>query len=89
MLSMFASIVQLVYVMYCINFFLKVLANRLKKLLPGIKTEHQSAFVKDFLVFDNIFVTFETLHCMKYHKSRNSRQGGVVFSGSFDMKDGV
>ena len=86
---MFASIVQSVYVMYCINFFLKVLANRLKKLLPGIKTEHQSALVKDFLVFDNIFVTFETLHCMKYHKSRNSRQGGVVFSGSFDMKDGV
>lgn len=43
--------------------FSKVLANRLKKLLPSIITEHQSTFTKDRLIFDNIHVAFETLHC--------------------------
>lgn len=48
--------------------FSKVLANRLKKILPSIITEHQSAFVKDRLISDNTLVAFETLHCMKKHK---------------------
>ena len=33
----------------------KVLVNRLKKLLPSIITEHQSAFTKDRLISDNIW----------------------------------
>ena len=50
------------------KFFSKVLANRLKKLLPTIITKHQFAFTKDRLIFDNILVAFETLHCMKKKK---------------------
>ena len=49
--------------------FSKVLANRLKKLLPIIITEHQSAFTKDCLITNNILVAFETLHSMKKYKS--------------------
>ena len=49
--------------------FSKVLANRLKKVLPSIITEHQSAFTKDRLISDNIMVAFETLHCLQRFKS--------------------
>lgn len=45
--------------------FSKVLANRLKKILPSIIIEHQSTFAKNCLITDNILVAFETLHCMK------------------------
>lgn len=45
--------------------FSKVLANRLKKVLPHIIIEHQSAFTKDRLISNNILVAFETLHCMQ------------------------
>ena len=47
----------------------KVLANRLKKFLSSLITEHQSAFAKDRLILDNIVVAFETLHHMKHHNS--------------------
>ena len=47
----------------------KVLANRLKKFLPSLITEHQSAFAKERLISDNIMVAFETLHHMKHHNS--------------------
>ena len=45
--------------------FSKVFANRLKKVLPSIITEHQSAFTKDKLISDNIMVAFETLHYLQ------------------------
>ena len=47
--------------------FSKVLANRLKKVLPHLVSEQQSAFVKDKLISDNIMVAFETLHYMRNH----------------------
>ena len=47
----------------------KVLANRLKKFLPSLISEHQSAFAKERLISDNIMVAFETLHHMKNHNS--------------------
>ena len=49
--------------------FSKVLANRLKRILPSIITEHQSVFTKNRLISDNILVAFETLHNMNTHKS--------------------
>ena len=49
--------------------FSKVLPNRLKKFMPELITEHQSAFVKNGLILDNVLVAFETLHCIKNHNS--------------------
>ena len=49
--------------------FSKVLANRLKKVLPALITKHQSAFIKSHLISDNILVAFESLHSMQNHKS--------------------
>ena len=46
----------------------KVLANKLKKLLPQIISESQSAFQPDKTISDNILVVFETLHHMKMKK---------------------
>ena len=48
---------------------LKVLASRLKKVLPQLITEHQSAFTKSRLISDNILVAFESLHSMQKHRS--------------------
>ena len=60
------SPISLFNVLYKI--FSKVLANRLKKILPSIITEHQSAFTKDRLICDNIMVAFETLHCLQRYR---------------------
>ena len=47
--------------------FSKILANRIKKILPNIISEHQSAFTKSRLISNNILVTFESLHSMQKH----------------------
>ena len=49
--------------------FSKVLANKLKKILPQIVSEQQSTFMTDRLISDNIMVAFETLHYMRNHSS--------------------
>ena len=49
--------------------FSKVLANMLKKILPHLVSEQQSAFVNDRFISGNIMVAFETLHYMRNHSS--------------------
>ena len=44
--------------------FSKVLVNRLKKIMPQIIPEHQSAFTKNWNISNNILVALETLHSM-------------------------
>lgn len=45
--------------------FAKVLANRLKVVLPNIISEYQSTFVPVRSIVDNLLVAFEVLHFMK------------------------
>ena len=50
----------------------KVMANRLKRVLPNVISEAQSAFVPNCLIMDNTTVAYELLHRM-----RNKRRGKV------------
>ena len=50
----------------------KVLANRLKGILPSVVSENQSTFQAGRLITDNIPMAFETLHYMKHHKKGKS-----------------
>ena len=54
----------------------KVLANHLKKVLPKVISDTQSAFVLGKLITDNILIAFETLHHM--HNQRTGRMGSMA-----------
>ena len=52
----------------------KVVANRLKTILPSIISETQSTFVSRHLITDNILVAFETFHYMQNNLRGKKRQ---------------
>jgi hypothetical protein len=53
----------------------KAIANRVKKVLPFVITDHQSAFLTNRLITDNILVAFEAFH--KIYKTTNKKKGFV------------
>jgi hypothetical protein len=54
----------------------KILANRLKQVLPSVISPYQSAFVLGHLISDNILAAYETLHTM--HMRMWSKEGFTV-----------
>lgn len=49
--------------------FSKILPSRLKRILPKIVFDFQSAFVEGHVITDNIVVTNEIIHFMKGYRS--------------------
>ena len=49
----------------------KVLANRLKNILPHIIFENPSAFLSERLITDNVLVAFELMHYLEHKKEGN------------------
>ena len=63
----------------------KVLANRLKKILPCVISESQIAFQSSKAISDNILAAFETLH---HRKSQKSKKTGFM-AMKFRYEQGV
>ena len=63
--------ISLCNVVYKIVF--KVLANRLKKILPAVIDESQSAFVPGRQITNNVLVAIKTMHCIDQRRKGNKR----------------
>lgn len=63
------------------NLVTKVIANRLKKVLPDIIDEEQSAFMSGTPITDNALIALEFFHLMK--KKKKGKKG--VMALKLDM----
>ena len=54
----------------------KVLANRLKKILPKVISEKQNAFIPERQITDNVLVAFEIMH--RINQKRNENEGWMA-----------
>ena len=50
-----------------------ILVNRLKKIMPEVISESQSAFVPERQITNNVLVAFETMHCID--QRRKGKEG--------------
>ena len=60
----------------------KVLANRLKTVLPTVISENQGAFIPGRVITDNIMILFEVCH---YLRQKRQGSGGVGTALKTDM----
>lgn len=68
-------IIDLIVCNVILKIITKAIANRVKKVLPLIISEHQSTFLSNRLITDNILIAFEAFH--KLHMSKNFKKGFV------------
>lgn len=61
--------------------FMKVIANKMKKVLPKVISEFQLSFVPGRAITDNILLAFEIIHSMK--RKRKKKVGDVALKIDF------
>lgn len=72
-----------------IKIITKILANRLKKILKGLISPNQSAFVPGHLIQDNILVAYEAFHSFKLKQRGNlgNMEIKLNFNKAYDQNE--